>query len=190
MHTRRWRVSEDGALSIENRIVPHGKMPELPRLGTSWILDPALTNVTWYGRGPHENYPDRASSAFLGVYSSSVSGLYVPYARPQDNGVRSDVRWVEFADANGRGVRFSASVPLCVRALHHSWEDLEFSRHRRRQERIFNVKPPRREVCLDLDIAERGLGNASCGPKTLPEYCIGNRVREWRETVRPLRARP
>ena len=190
LHERRWSVSADGTLSVENRIVPHGKMPELPRLGTSWILDPALTNVTWYGRGPHENYPDRASSAFLGVYSSSVSDLYVPYARPQDNGVRSDVRWVEFADANGRGVRFSASVPLCVRALHHSWEDLEFSRHRRRQERIFNVKPPRREVCLDLDIAERGLGNASCGPKTLPEYCIGNRVREWRETVRPLRARP
>ena len=184
---RRWRISEDGTLAIENRITPHGKMPELPRLGTSWILDPALTNVTWYGRGPHENYPDRVSSAFLGIYTSSVSDLYVPYARPQDNGVRSDVRWVEFSDAEGRGVRFAASVPICARALHYDWEDLEFSRHRRGQERIFNVKPPRKEVYLDLDIAERGLGNASCGPKTLPEYCVENRVYEWTETVRPLR---
>jgi hypothetical protein len=81
-------------------------------------------------------------------------------------------------------VRFAASVPLCARALHYSWEDLEFARHRRRQERIFNVKPPRKEVCLDLDIAERGLGNASCGPKTLSAYAVKNRIYEWTETVR------
>ena len=184
LHTRKWTIAEDGTLSIENRIEPHGKMPELPRIGTSWVLDGSLTNVTWYGRGPHENYPDRAESAFLGCYSSTVSQLYVQYARPQDNGVRSDVRWIEFRDCEGRGVRFAASVPLCARALHYSWEDLEFARHRRRQERIFNVKPPRKEVCLDLDIAERGLGNASCGPKTLSAYTVKNRIYEWTETVR------
>lgn len=186
VHRRRWTMSQDGTLSIENRIVPHGKMPELPRLGTSWILNGALENVEWYGRGPHENYPDRCSAAFLGRYRSTVSGLYVPYVRPQDCGVRCDVRWIEFTDDRARGVRFAASVPLAVRALHYGWEDLEFARHRRRQERIYNVKPPRREVRLDLDIAERGLGNASCGPKTLPKYCVRSEVCEWTETLRPV----
>ena len=185
LHTRSWSLSRDGTLFVSNRIVPHGKMPELPRLGTSWILDGALTNVTWYGRGPHENYPDRCASAFLGCYRSTVSELYVPYARPQDNGVRGDVRWVEFTDAKGCGVRIAGSIPLWVRALHYNWEDLEFARHRRGQERIFNVKSPRREICLDLDIAERGLGNASCGPKTLPEYTVKDGVHEWIETLRP-----
>ena len=185
IHWRRWTMAQDGTLSIENRIVPHGKMPELPRLGTSWILNGALENVEWYGRGPHENYPDRCSAAFLGRYRSTVSGLYVPYVRPQDCGVRCGVRWIEFTDERARGVRFAASMPLSVRALHYGWEDLEFARHRRRQERIYNIKPPRREIRLDLDIAERGLGNASCGPKTLPEYCIRSEAREWIETLRP-----
>ena len=189
MHRRRWTMSHDGTLSIENRIVPHGKMPELPRLGTSWILDGALESVEWYGRGPHENYPDRCSAAFLGRYRSTVSGLYVHYVRPQDCGVRCDVRWMEFTDGRSRGVRFAASVPLSVRALHYSWEDLEFARHRRRQERVYGMKPPRREIRLDLDIAERGLGNASCGPKTLPAYCVGSDVREWTEVLRPVEPR-
>ena len=188
-HVRRWTLAADGALSIENRIEPHGKLPELPRIGTGWILDPALTNVCWYGRGPHENYPDRRDSAFLGRYSSTVRDMHVEYARPQDNGVRGDVRWIEFTDDCARGVRFAASVPLSVRALHYDWEDLEFARHRRRQERIYNVKPPRREVRLDLDVAERGLGNASCGPKTLPEYCVRSDVREWTEVLRPVEPR-
>lgn len=99
---------------------------EMLRLGTDWRLSGALDRVRWFGRGPGENYPDRCSASFLGVYETTVDGLSVDCVRPQYNGVRSDVRWVEFADSAGRGVRFAASTPFAFRAHRRDREDLEF----------------------------------------------------------------
>ena len=186
-HETVWTFRPDGTVEAANRVVPHGKMPELPRLGLSWKLDGALENLSWYGRGPHENYIDRCSSAFVGRYASTVTDQYVPYVRPQENGAKGDVRWVAFTDGKGRGVRFACDRPLFFRALHFDWEDLEFARHHRHQTRIYNPPTPRREVCLDLDVEQRGLGGASCGPKTLPQYTFPAREERWTLTLSPVR---
>ena len=170
-HEAVWSADDAGALTVENRVVPHGTMPSaLPRLGLSLRLMPGFGHVAYYGRGPHENYIDRGTSAFLGVWRESVANLYEPYVRPQDNGYRTDVRWVELCDETGVGVRFSASEPLFVQALHCTAEDLAFARHGNGQLRHRTPVPVRDEIFLNLDVRQLGLGGASCGPNPMDKY--------------------
>jgi beta-galactosidase len=178
---------DDGSLEMKNRLVPHGTMPiALPRLGLSMILDKSLENMRWYGRGPHENYIDRFTSAFFGLWDSTVSEQYVDYIRPQDNGFKSDVRWVEFTDSAGAGVRFSSDNPMFVQALHHQMEDMLYSRHRAEQarRRIPLVKRP--EIYLNLDLRQLGLGGNSCGPKPLEKYIFPIKEENWTVRMDPV----
>ena len=182
-HVADYIFSDDGSFTIKNDVTPYGRMPSaLPRLGLSLLLEPGLENFAWYGRGPWENYVDRCTGSFIGKWSSTVTEQYVDYVRPQDNGYKCDVRWAALTDAKGAGVVVRGSAPLFVQALHHSWEDLEFARHRDKQQRIWNVKPPRVEVCLNLDIRQLGLGGASCGPKPEPEYIFPIQREQWSVT--------
>jgi len=183
LHATDWRFAADGSLTLENEVRPFGRFPKaLPRLGLSMMLEPALENLTYYGRGPWENYIDRCSASFLGIYGSTVTEQEVRYIRPQDNGYKCDVRWVKLTDAAQRGVTVSGSVPLYMQALHHTWEDLEFARHRAGQQRIWNEKPPRKEVCLNLDLRQTGLGGNSCGPIPEPEYRFAITNEKWSVT--------
>ena len=170
-HKAVWTFNADGSIEIANTVTPYGVMPEaLPRLGLSMKLVPELKNLRYYGRGPYENYIDRCTGSFLGVWVSTVKDQFVDYVRPQENGGKTGVRWAEFTNRHGRGVRFSASVPLFMRATHFGWEDLEFARPRNGTRRFRTPLVPRREVCLDLDVRQTGLGGASCGPKPLDKY--------------------
>ena len=175
-----WTFGQDGAVTMANKVTPHGTMPPtLPRLGLSLKLDKSLEQMRYYGRGPRENYIDRLTGSFLGVWSSTVTEQFEPYVRPQDNGYKCDVRWVEFADKSGRGVRFSASEPLFVQALHYGVEDLEFARHREGQQRFRAPLVPRDEVCLNLDVRQTGLGGGSCGPKPMKKYVFPIEETSW-----------
>ena len=190
-HRAVWTFLADGSIEVENETEPFGEMPEqLPRFGLSCRLDGALTNMTWYGRGPEENYIDRCTGTFMGRYSSTVAEQYVPYARPQDCGYKSDVRWVSFADDGGRGVRFSfAEQQMFVQALHYTWEGLEFARHRAGQLRINCPPLARKEICLNLDLRQCGLGNGSCGNNpTLPRYRFAVKPERWTMKISPARS--
>ena len=187
-HEAEWSFAADGSVAVANTVTPHGTMPmALPRLGLSLRLDGALERMRWYGRGPYENYVDRCTGSFLGVYDSTVTDQFVDYARPQDNGYKGDVRWVEFADRNGRGVRFSASEPMFVQALHYTAEDLEFARHRAGQQRFRTPLVPRREVCLNLDVRQLGLGGCSCGPRPMDKYIFPIERTSWTLRIEPVR---
>ena len=114
--------------------------------------------------------------------------------RPQDNGYRTDVRWAAFLDAAGDGVLVKGSVPLCVQALHYGREELEFQRHRGKgtwgngsKERFYAPLFPRKEVMLNLDVRQLGLGNGSCGPGPLASYVFPNRREAWTVTFVPVR---
>jgi len=187
-HEAVWSFAADGAVTVANVVTPHGTMPPaIPRLGLSMQLDPALETVEYYGRGPRENYVDRKTASFLGLWKSSVDGLAEPYLRPQDNGCRSDVRWVELTAKDGGGVRFSASEPLFFTALRYSWEELDFARHRRDQERFRALPEPRKEVMLNLDVRQVGLGGASCGPVPMKKYFFPVEKTSWTLRMEPVR---
>ncbi len=179
-HAQTWMFGDDGTVMLRSVTEPHGTMPEqLPRFGLSLRLDAGLERMRYYGRGPHENYVDRCRSSFFGVWDSTVADQYVDYLRPQDCGYKTDVRWVEFTDETGKGVRFAASQPLCVQALHYSLEDLDRARHGSREGRYRTRLEPRAETFLNLDIRQCGLGGASCGPKPMDKYLFPAQREEW-----------
>ena len=187
VHEAEWSFGEDGSVVVSNVVTPKGTMPPaLPRLGLSWRLDAALERMSWYGRGPHENYVDRSSGAFVGLYESTVTDQFVNYVRPQDNGYRSDVRWAAFVNAEGSGVKFSASEPLFVQALHVTAEDMEFARHRNGQQRFRAPLVPRPEVCLNLDVRQLGLGGNSCGPQPMRKYVFPVEKTAWTVRLEPF----
>jgi len=101
----------------------------LPRLGICMSLDETLERFEYFGRGPHENYVDRKTSAALGRYSSTVTDQYVPYVKPQETGNREEVRWAALSNASGRGVLMVGSSPLSVSALHFTASDLAEAKH-------------------------------------------------------------
>ena len=161
-----WTVRGDGTLDMENSFQPLGTLPLLPRIGIVLRLAADFENVRWLGRGPWENYADRKESADVGVWKSTVSGQCVPYVRPQENGNKEDVRWVELTDANRNGLRVQAEENLfSFSALHFTANDLASARHN------YELKP-RPEVILSLDAKMSGLGNSSCGPGVLEKYSV------------------
>ena len=188
-HKATWAFQPDGSVDVANEVTPHGTMPDaLPRLGLSFMLDEELENLTYYGRGPRENYVDRRTGSFLGVWKSTVTEQYEAYVRPQDNGSKCDVRWLALTGADGTGVRFSASVPLFAQALHYDREDLEFARPWNGQRRYAAAPVPTREVRLNLDVRQTGLGGNSCGPKPMSKYCFDPNVPvAWTLRMEPVK---
>jgi beta-galactosidase len=80
--------------------------------------------VKYYGRGPHENYSDRNSSEFIGVYENKVAEEYYPYVRPQESGNHTDNRWFEVTDGTC-GLKFESNAPMECSALPYLVEDLD-----------------------------------------------------------------
>ena len=165
-----WTVRGDGSLEMANEFRPFGSLPLLPRVGIVLRLAADFENIRWLGRGPWENYSDRKESADLGFWSSPVDKQYVPYVRPQENGNKEDVRWLELTDAPGNGLRIStAGNPFSFSALHFTAADLAAVRHN------FELQP-RPEIILSLDAKMSGLGNSSCGPGLLEPYSVRPQV--------------
>jgi beta-galactosidase len=187
-HLSEYLITGDGVISVQHSITPLGRQPTLPRIGLRMMLDGRLENIAYYGRGPYENYVDRKAGSDLGYYENTVAGMYYDYIKPQECGGRSDVRWVAFTDEKGEGVLFKAAQPLFMSALHYTAEDLYRARHRNGQERIYNMPEPREEVCLSLDIAQMGLGGASCGPGPMDKYRLAVQPVSFSFLMRPCKA--
>ena len=182
-----WSFAAEGVLEVAVKIIPHGTMPKaLPRYGLSLMLDKTLENVVYYGRGPRENYIDRNTGSFIGKYSAKASEMGENYVRPQANGGRSDIRYVEFRDSEGRGIRFEGTEKMFFQASHFLAEDLEFARHRVGQKRYCAFPEPREEICVDLDVRQLGLGGASCGYPPLEKYIFAIEPLEWKLKLEPL----
>ena len=143
------------------------ELPDLPRVGVTFRLPARFDRMRWFGRGPHENYPDRNRSAMLGVWESDLDEL--PYLVPQEFGLRTDCRWLELIDSvTGERVRFDGfSQPLHCSATRY--EDAELYR----AETSIDAAAAG-HVVVHLDLAHRGLGTASCGPDVLPHYRLAS----------------
>ncbi|MNR23336.1 Beta-galactosidase [compost metagenome] len=96
----------------------------LPRFGMEIIVPKDFSTMTYYGRGPHENYIDRNYSSQVGLYSQTVSEQYYPYIRPQETGNKTDVRWVELSNDKLKLTVKSDNL-LAITALHYLNEDLD-----------------------------------------------------------------
>ncbi|MEE8391782.1 MAG: hypothetical protein V3S14_13440, partial [Anaerolineae bacterium] len=173
-----YTIYGSGDVIVDTHVVPDGNLPPLPRIGLQMRLPGQYDNFTWYGRGPHETYADRKLGAKIGVYGGTVDEQYVPYVMPQENGNKTDVRWVALTNAAGIGLMAVGMPLLNVSAHHFTTQDLTQAIHTYELER-------RDSITLNLDYKQSGLGGASCGPGTLPQYLI-----EPREVRFSLRLRP
>lgn len=164
--THLYTVLTDGTIDLRTTFLPQGNLPELPRLGIAFCLSPSYDTFTWYGRGPHDNYPDRKTSTPIGLWKSPVSEQYTHYPRPQDSGNKEDIRHLLLTDHQNRGLRIDAvGNTFSASALHYTAQDLYKATHDCHL-------TPRAEVILSLDTAVLGLGNSSCGPGVLKKYAI------------------
>jgi hypothetical protein len=178
-----YTIYGSGDVVAETHIVPDGDLPPfLPRIGLRMGLPGAYDGFSWYGRGPHETYVDRKEGAQVGVYSGTVDGQYVPYVVPQENGNKTDVRWVALSDADGVGLLVVGMPTLNVSAHRFTAEDLTRARHTYEMER-------REDVTLNLDYAQTGLGSASCGPGTLSQYQLLPQEVRYSLRLRPFSAK-
>jgi beta-galactosidase len=178
-HTQRCVLQPDGELAVSNHVQLGADLQDPPRIGVQLALPAGLEALTWYGRGPWENYSDRQAGALVGVYEGTVADQYVPYVMPQENGAKTGVRRLRLTDAGGRGVEVSGDPLFSFTASHFSAGDLYAARHT-------TDLQPRAEVLLALDAAQRGLGTASCGPDTLERHRLLEREYEFTYRLRPI----
>jgi beta-galactosidase len=175
-HRTERTVLPGGAEHITHTVTVPPKLEDLPRIGASFAVPSRFTRVRWFGRGPHECYPDRKSSAVLGIWEADPDEL--PYLVPQEFGARADCRWFEVFDpSTGEAVRVtSTGAPLSCSAVWHTDADLfEAADHTELTRRRF--------LTVHVDAAQRGLGTASCGPDTLPQYRIPAGTHTWSYAV-------
>lgn len=131
-------------------------LPILPRFGNNFIIDNAYKNVTWYGRGAHENYQDRKTSALVGLYRAKVEDLYFQYIRPQENGYRTDVRTLSFTNDDGQGILITAPTSFGFSA-HHQYNS-DFDEGEKKQQRHTFDIPKRDLININIDHSQMGVG--------------------------------
>ena len=112
----------------------------------------SLGNVTYFGRGPQENYSDRSDGIFLGRWTSTVAGMMTQYVYPQENGNRTDVRWISMTDAKGRGLTVKGDHPLSVSVWNTTQEELNDSAHIGEPEVLEDA------FVLNVDLVQTGVG--------------------------------
>jgi beta-galactosidase len=125
--TTTYTVFGDGSVYVSQSFTPGvEELPELPRFGMSMTLPQQLDHVTWFGRGPHESYADRKTSAAVDLWQGPVSEQSHLYVRPQETGNKTDVRWLALTDVDGVGLMAIGDPLLNASAWPFAQEDLDF----------------------------------------------------------------
>ncbi len=184
-----YEMNGAGQLSVTERLTTDPAREDLPnlfRFGLQWVMPGSLDRIGYYGRGPGENYADRKGATFMGRYEQTVSEQFYPYIRPQETGTKSDVRWWQMTDAEGRGLLFVAPKPFYASALHYLTEDLDDGEAK--QQRHSGELHERELTCVSLDGYQMGLGCVnSWGALPQPDYLLPYGDYSFQLVVTPLR---
>jgi beta-galactosidase len=188
--------NEDGSITLENIVTPYGAMPAiLPRLGLSMKLSPFFSNIRWYGRGPHENYIDRASSALMGHYVQNVNDQYhYGYVRPQESGTKTQIKWMKVLDDNGAGFEITSDVKFSASVLPFSWEEMDVRKMGNNQAHSLELKTKACEndrsygkTWVNFDLAQQGLGCInSWGAWPLEQHRVKAQPCQFNFVLRPV----
>jgi len=175
-HVQRRKARLDGGVEYHHRVVVPEPLSGLPRIGVQFSLPKEFGYLRWFGRGPHENYPDRKASAMLDTWAREPDEL--PYLVPQEFGLRTDCEWIEFYSPKSV-VRIDVLQPATLHfsAVHHTPTQLQNALDSTQLLRT-------NDLVVHLDVAHRGVGTASCGPDVLPQYEIAAGTYEFAYLVR------
>ncbi|MDD3738962.1 MAG: DUF4981 domain-containing protein, partial [Lentimicrobiaceae bacterium] len=122
-----YQIAGNGQINVSYKYTPADTtIPEIPVIGMKMQLKKQFNKLQYYGRGPEENYIDRNTASFIGLYNSTVHDQYYAYARPQENGYKTDTRYLSLTNIFNLGIRVDAiDNPLGFSALHYSIADLD-----------------------------------------------------------------
>jgi Beta-galactosidase/beta-glucuronidase len=183
-----YTMAGDGALTVNISYKAGAvELPEMPRFGMIMSLDKEFDNFAYYGRGPWENYSDRNYSSQIGLYNSKVSDQYVPYTRPQENGYKTDLRWLTLTNNDGKGLRIEGLQPICASALNNWPEDFDpgLSKKYRHPN---DITPNRDEIILSVDLAQRGVGgDTSWGALPHEQYLLKAKEYSYGFVIKPIK---
>jgi beta-galactosidase len=152
----------------------------VPRVGVELILPDNLENLTWFGRGPHENYADRKVGAPVGHYQSTVTDQFTPYVYPSECGGKEDVRWLALTGKDGFGLMIVSQDKLHFDALRYSIPDLANAKH-------LDALHPRDQVILHLDGWHMGVGgDDGWWSQTHEEFLIYPGIYRYAFNLKPI----
>ncbi len=173
-------VNGNGEITINHTAKSYGSSLPLyyPRFGLTATLDASIDHVEWYGRGPQENYPGRKTGYKIGIYSSTVDEMYVPYIKPGDYGLRTDNRWVRMTDAQGKGLQFNVNELFNFNAYPFSTDNLTKA--------IYTYQLQKQDgITFNLDYETTGVGDSSAG--VMRSYRVHPGMFEREVKIKPIR---
>ncbi len=158
-------VYGNGTIDLELKVDYHGQkqLMTLPRIGYEIKLHSDLIESEWYGKGPGSSYKDRNTGMQLGVYSATVDEHFVNYARPQENGNKSDVRWLKVYNPQKRALTLSGNKALNFSLRRFTTKQLNDAKH------PYELKSNPFTI-LNVDFEHGAVGNGSCGPMPMLKY--------------------
>jgi len=186
-YTTTYRILGSSDIIVTNTFIPgDSSLPELPRFGMKMVLPVEFENMEWFGRGPQETYWDRKTGAKVGYFSGKVIDQYHPYIRPQENGNKTDVRWVALSNNNGVGL-LAVGMPLLYTSAHHNIiEDFDEPGPEKSYRHTNDVKK-RNLVTWNIDFKQRGVGgDDSWGALPHKEYTLPAKEYSYSFRLRPF----
>lgn len=154
----KYLFSGKGYLDVNCTLIPaNDTLPLLPRMGVSITLNKQFDQMEWFGRGPHENYIDRNTSSYVGLYKGSVADQYFPYDRPQENGNKTEVRWMSLTNTKGEGMMVIGSPFVSSSAYMFPTEDLDEPGLTKSQRHISDIEN-KDMVTWNIDWKQMGVG--------------------------------
>ena len=175
-------VYPDGSIEVQASIASNDDFVNLPQLGYLVTMPKTYFRFTYYGRGKQDNYPDRKSGAFLGIYESDVLKEVVNFPKPQDMGHHQDSRWAALTNMRGAGAIFVGTQPMDVAALPYTAQEMTLAGH------PFELPDPSASY-LQLNIATTGVGGNSCGPTPLQRDRVMATQHRFGFIIRPAQAK-
>lgn len=145
--------------------------PDMPRFGITITMPQHFEHLSYYGRGPHENYPDRNNASHIALFHQSVTSQFHPYTRPQETGAHTDVRHLTISNDAQHGLTITSPKPFIATALHYAQDDLDDGPAKRQSHP--QLLTPRQDTYLSLDESMSGLGCVnSWGAMPLDKYRV------------------
>lgn len=175
-------VYPDGSIEVQASIASNDDFVNLPQLGYLVTMPKTYFRFTYYGRGKQDNYPDRKSGAFLGIYESDVLKEVGNFPKPQDVGHHQDSRWAALTNMRGAGAIFVGTQPTDVAALPYTAQEMTLAGH------PFELPNPS-ATYLQLNIATTGVGGNSCGPTPLQRDRVMATQHRFGFIIRPAQAK-
>lgn len=178
-----YTVNNDGSLTTGLHYQAQSDdLPEIMRFGMLMILPEEYAQFRWYGRGPWENYVDRNTDTFMGIWEGLVKDQAYTYYRPQETGNKTDVRWLTLQNSAGKGIRIDGAQPLSVSATNYRPEDLDPGMTKKQQH--WSDVIPRKETVLCIDLFQRGVGGLnSWGARPLDQYRFSGKEYKYSYTI-------